>query len=96
MTGVSYYLQAWVIEKKGSVFMAMSPPVALIITMFCSSFLLGDITYLGSILAGILLVGALYSVLWGKCREQMMNNENNMKAEAEKELVIKVERNNGT
>lgn len=94
--GAAYYLQTWIIEKKGSVFMAMSSPLGLIITIFCSSFFLGDITYLGSILGGILLVGGLYSVLWGKSKEQMLNNKNNMKSTAEKELVIRVEQINGS
>lgn len=85
VTGVTYYLQAWVIEKKGPVFLAMSTPLALIITICFSAFLLGEIISLGSILGGLLLVGGLYSVLWGKSREQKMNNGSCMKAEAGKE-----------
>ncbi|KAF0924874.1 hypothetical protein E2562_014958 [Oryza meyeriana var. granulata] len=43
VTGISYYLQAWCIEKKGPVFLAMSYPLGLVFTIFCSSFLLGEI-----------------------------------------------------
>lgn len=70
VTGVTFYLQAWIVEKKGPVFIAMSTPLALIITIFCSVFLLGEIIRLGSIVGGILLALGLYSVLWGKSREQ--------------------------
>ncbi|WJX40799.1 hypothetical protein P8452_28236 [Trifolium repens] len=70
VTGVSYYLMTWVIEKKGPVFLAMSTPLALIITIFSSIILLGDIISLGSVLGGLLLVVGLSSVLWGKNREQ--------------------------
>ncbi|KAK2444928.1 WAT1-related protein [Trifolium repens] len=70
VTGVSYYLMTWVIEKKGPVFLAMSTPLALIITILSSIILLGDIISLGSVLGGLLLVVGLYSVLWGKNREQ--------------------------
>ncbi|XP_059641318.1 WAT1-related protein At5g64700-like [Cornus florida] len=75
VTGVTYYLQAWVIEKKGPVFLAMSTPLALVFTIFSSAFLLGEIISLGSVLGGILLVGGLYSVLWGKNKEQKMDDD---------------------
>ncbi|XP_061351886.1 WAT1-related protein At5g64700-like [Gastrolobium bilobum] len=71
VTGVTYYLQTWVIEKKGPVFLAMSTPLALIITIFSSAIVLGEIISLGSLLGGFVLVLGLYSVLWGKSREQM-------------------------
>ncbi|TVU18387.1 hypothetical protein EJB05_34482 [Eragrostis curvula] len=64
VTGVSFYLQAWCIEKRGPVFLAMSTPLGLLLTIFCSSFL-GEVVHLG----GALLVGGLYSVLWGKSKD---------------------------
>ncbi|OEL28545.1 WAT1-related protein [Dichanthelium oligosanthes] len=69
VTGVSYYLQAWCVEMKGPVFFAAWLPLYSVFTMFCSSFFLGEIVHLGSILGGILLIGGLYSVLWGKSKE---------------------------
>uniref|UniRef100_A0A0D9UY48 EamA domain-containing protein n=1 Tax=Leersia perrieri TaxID=77586 RepID=A0A0D9UY48_9ORYZ len=68
-TGVSYYLQAWCIEKKGPVFLAMSYPLGFVFTIFCSSFILGEIVHLGSVVGGVLMVAGLYSVLWGKSKE---------------------------
>ncbi|KAL6993048.1 hypothetical protein U1Q18_011168, partial [Sarracenia purpurea var. burkii] len=47
VTGVAYYLQAWVIEKKGPVFLGMSTPLSLILTIFGSAFLLGETISLG-------------------------------------------------
>ncbi|KAJ4715433.1 WAT1-related protein [Melia azedarach] len=72
VTGVTFYLQAWVIEKKGPVFLAMSTPLNLIFTMITSVILLCEILTLGRILGAVLLIGGLYSVLWGKNREQKM------------------------
>ncbi|XP_023870651.1 WAT1-related protein At5g64700 [Quercus suber] len=85
VTGLTYYLQAWVIEKKGPVFLAMSTPLALIMTMFSSAILLGEIISLGSLLGGLLLVGGLYSVLWGKIREQKGNGGSSLTVEGDKE-----------
>ncbi|RCV15586.1 hypothetical protein SETIT_3G068400v2 [Setaria italica] len=70
VTGVSFYLQAWCIEKRGPVFLAMSNPLGLLLTIFCS-FFLGEIVHLGSLLGSALLVGGLYSVLWGKSKDHL-------------------------
>ncbi|KAL6624419.1 hypothetical protein ACP70R_031740 [Stipagrostis hirtigluma subsp. patula] len=69
VTGVTYYLQAWCVEMKGPVFFAVWTPLSFVFTIFCSSFFLGEIVHLGSIIGGILLVGGLYSMLWGKGKE---------------------------
>ncbi|KAK8673744.1 hypothetical protein V6N13_112059 [Hibiscus sabdariffa] len=77
VTGVTYYLQAWVIEAKGPVFLAMSTPLNLIFTILCSAVLLCQIITAGSLLGGLLLIVGLYSVLWGKTREQRMADDEN-------------------
>lgn len=69
VTGVSYYLQAWCVDMRGPVFLAVWNPLCFVFTIFCSSFFLGEIVHLGSVLGGILLVGGLYSVLWAKSKE---------------------------
>ncbi|XP_073106865.1 WAT1-related protein At5g64700 isoform X3 [Elaeis guineensis] len=74
VTGVSFYLQTWTIEKRGPVFFAMTMPFTLIITIIGSAFLLGELISLGSVLGAILMVGGLYSVLQGKRREHMDSN----------------------
>lgn len=85
VTGVTFYLQAWIIEKKGPVFLAMSTPVNLVFTMFFSAILLCEIITLGSVLGGLMLVAGLYSVLWGKSKEEKMNDAKCLKAEVDKE-----------
>ncbi|MQL89803.1 hypothetical protein Taro_022387 [Colocasia esculenta] len=74
VTGVSFYLQTWCIEKKGPVFLAVFSPLAFVITVFFSFFVLGEHVSLGSVLGGLLMVGGLYSVLWGKRREQELKS----------------------
>ncbi|XP_043707024.1 WAT1-related protein At5g64700-like [Telopea speciosissima] len=86
VTGVTFYLQAWCIEKKGPVFLAMSTPLSLMITVFFSAVFLGDLISLGSILGGILLIGGLYFVLWGKNKE-ITTEENEKDCLEEKEMA---------
>ncbi|KAJ8478532.1 hypothetical protein OPV22_022259 [Ensete ventricosum] len=69
VTGVSFYLQSWCVEKKGPVFVAIFTPVSLVFTMICSAIFLGEMITLGSILGGLLMVGGLYSFLWGNSKE---------------------------
>ncbi|KAM0940449.1 putative EamA domain-containing protein [Dioscorea sansibarensis] len=69
VTGLSYYLQARCVEKKGPVFLVISTPLSFVFTMIGTSFILGEKLNLGSVLGGISLVAGLYSVLWGKKME---------------------------
>ncbi|KAG8383416.1 hypothetical protein BUALT_Bualt04G0010500 [Buddleja alternifolia] len=69
VTGVTFYLQTWVIEKKGPVFLAMTTPLIMVFTIIISALVLGEIISLGSVLGALLLVGGLYFVLWGKTKE---------------------------
>ncbi|KAF3633749.1 WAT1-related protein [Capsicum chinense] len=69
VTGLTYWIQLWSVEKKGPVFIAMFTPLSLIITAIISAFLWKETLYVGSLCGGILLVGGLYLVLWGKNRE---------------------------
>ncbi|AES72786.2 putative EamA domain-containing protein [Medicago truncatula] len=69
VTGVSYYLQALVIEKRGPVFSATWNPLSFIIATIGSVFLLGEPLRLGSVLGGIVLVLSLYTILWAKRKE---------------------------
>ncbi|XP_022133530.1 WAT1-related protein At1g43650 [Momordica charantia] len=70
VTGMTYWLQIWTVEKKGPVFIAMFTPLALIITAILSAFLWKETLHWGSLGGAILLVLGLYCVLWGKKREE--------------------------
>ncbi|KAK4429545.1 WAT1-related protein [Sesamum alatum] len=69
VTGITYWLQAWVIEKKGPVFSAIFGPLALILAAIFSALFLRETLYWGSVLGGGLLVAGLYSFLWGRNQE---------------------------
>ncbi|KAJ4797108.1 WAT1-related protein [Rhynchospora pubera] len=86
-------MQVWCVEKKGPVFFAIWQPLCLLVTLACSSFFLGEIVKLGSVLGGLLMVGGLYSVLWGKQRdiiEEKQSTEKEIKCQELPEV------NNGT
>ncbi|XP_019174374.1 PREDICTED: WAT1-related protein At1g43650-like isoform X2 [Ipomoea nil] len=69
VTGITYWLQLWAVEKKGPVFIAVFTPLSLIITATISAILWKEKLYLGSVCGAILLIGGLYSFLWGQNRE---------------------------
>ncbi|KAL1533501.1 hypothetical protein AAHA92_33382 [Salvia divinorum] len=88
VTGLSYWLQAWVIEKKGPVFSAIFGPLALVIAAIFSALFLNETLHWGSVLGCGLLVGGLYSFLWGKNREahiqaqQLLDNQAHLETPA--------------
>ncbi|KAD4586326.1 hypothetical protein E3N88_23927 [Mikania micrantha] len=47
VTGIAFYLQTWVIERKGPVFLGLSTPLAFIFTTIFAAILLGEILSLG-------------------------------------------------
>ncbi|KAJ8531272.1 hypothetical protein K7X08_026706 [Anisodus acutangulus] len=81
VTGLSYWLRAWVIEIKGPVFTAMFTPIALIVTAFFSFIFWKEIPRLGSVCGAILLVMGLYGVLWGKQKEAECKRTSECKGE---------------
>ncbi|GER47459.1 nodulin MtN21 /EamA-like transporter family protein [Striga asiatica] len=70
VTGFTFYLQAWIIEKKGPVYLAMATPLVMVFTILLSAVFLGTTISLGSMLGAIFLIGGLYFVLWGKRNEE--------------------------
>ncbi|KAE8701821.1 WAT1-related protein [Hibiscus syriacus] len=86
VAGITYWLQVWTIEKKGPVFTAIFTPLALVITAIFSAFLWNETLHWGSVAGVVLLVGGLYSVLWGKKREEgeRVANEEHVDSNKEK------------
>ncbi|KAL6607933.1 hypothetical protein ACP70R_040996 [Stipagrostis hirtigluma subsp. patula] len=64
------YMQTWLIDKRGPVFLNMTVPLTLVFTIVLT-ILIGEPVTLGSIISGVLMVGGLYNVLWGKRIEQV-------------------------
>ncbi|KAI3464684.1 hypothetical protein Pfo_021347 [Paulownia fortunei] len=69
VTAITYWLQVWVVEKKGPVFTAVFSPLALIITAIFSALLFQETLHWGSVFGAIMLVIGLYGILWGKSKE---------------------------
>ncbi|MCL7028238.1 hypothetical protein MKW94_009052 [Papaver nudicaule] len=87
VTGITYWLQAWCIEKKGPVFIAMFTPLALVITIIFSAFIWKEQMHWGSIAGALLLIGGLYSVLWGKNKEEVTNTRTEEEIKNELESI---------
>ncbi|XP_021745753.1 WAT1-related protein At5g07050-like [Chenopodium quinoa] len=68
-SGIAYYVQGIVMEKRGPVFVTAFSPLMMIIVAFMGSFILAEKIYVGGIMGAVLIVMGLYSVLWGKYKE---------------------------
>lgn len=87
VTGLVYWLQLCAVESKGPLFTASFTPLALIITAFISALVWKEILHLGSVCGGILLVGGLYCVLWGKHKE-VEEEANKEQADTKAETIV--------
>ncbi|XP_022966952.1 WAT1-related protein At5g07050-like [Cucurbita maxima] len=70
-SSISYYVQGLVMKKRGPVFATAFSPLMMIIVAIMGSFILSEKIYLGGIIGSILIVFGLYSVLWGKHKENL-------------------------
>ncbi|CAI0421036.1 unnamed protein product [Linum tenue] len=70
-SSISYYVQGLVIKKKGPVFATAFSPLMMIIVAIMGSFILAEKIFLGGIVGSVLIVIGLYAVLWGKQKEKM-------------------------
>ncbi|XP_054778018.1 WAT1-related protein At5g07050-like [Prosopis cineraria] len=68
-SGIAYYVQGIVMQRKGPVFVTSFSPLMMIIVAVMGSFILAEKIYLGGVIGSILIVAGLYSVLWGKHKE---------------------------
>ncbi|XVE60347.1 hypothetical protein DITRI_Ditri05aG0121600 [Diplodiscus trichospermus] len=69
-SGIAYYAQGVVIREQGPVFVTAFSPLCMIITAGLGSVLLAENIHLGSIIGTLLIIFGLYTVLWGKSKDQ--------------------------
>ncbi|XP_019702179.1 WAT1-related protein At5g07050-like [Elaeis guineensis] len=68
-SSIAYYVQGLVMQSRGPVFASAFSPLMMIIVAIMDSFILAEKIYLGGVLGAVLIVVGLYSVLWGKYKE---------------------------
>ncbi|KAI3445183.1 hypothetical protein Pfo_001848 [Paulownia fortunei] len=69
-SSISYYVQGLVMKTKGPVFATAFSPLMMIIVAVMGSFILAEKIYLGGVIGAAIIVLGLYSVLWGKYKEE--------------------------
>ncbi|KAE8809238.1 Auxin-induced protein 5NG4 [Hordeum vulgare] len=74
-SSIAYYVQGLVIQSRGPVFASAFSPLMMIVVAIMGSFILSENIYLGGIIGSVLIVAGLYSVLWGKHKENVEKKE---------------------
>uniref|UniRef100_A0A7N0UCI9 WAT1-related protein n=1 Tax=Kalanchoe fedtschenkoi TaxID=63787 RepID=A0A7N0UCI9_KALFE len=70
-SSIAYYVQGIVIKKRGPVFATAFSPLMMIVVAVMGSSILDEKIFLGGIIGAVLIVMGLYSVLWGKHKEDL-------------------------
>ncbi|XP_022766348.1 WAT1-related protein At1g21890-like isoform X2 [Durio zibethinus] len=69
-SGIAYYAQGVVMREQGPVFVTAFSPLCMIITAALGSIILAEKVHLGSIIGTVVIIFGLYTVLWGKSKDQ--------------------------
>ncbi|XP_008810183.2 WAT1-related protein At5g07050-like [Phoenix dactylifera] len=91
-SSIAYYVQGLVMQERGPVFASAFSPLMMIIVAIMGSFILAEKVYMGGVLGAVLIVAGLYSVLWGKYKE---NKEKKEQEAMELPMAIKGNEGNG-
>ncbi|KAL3754294.1 hypothetical protein ACJRO7_001517 [Eucalyptus globulus] len=73
VTAMAFCLISWVIVKRGPTYPSMFNPLILVFITVLEALLLGEAIHLGTLVGSILILMGIYSFLWGKRKELMMN-----------------------
>ncbi|XP_057414839.1 WAT1-related protein At5g07050-like [Lotus japonicus] len=73
-SSISYYVQGLVIKEKGPVFATAFSPLMMVFVAIMGFFILAEKLYLGGVIGAILIATGLYSVLWGKHKEEIADD----------------------
>ncbi|XAR71189.1 hypothetical protein NMG60_11028340 [Bertholletia excelsa] len=68
-------VHTWVLHVKGPVYTAMFKPLSIAIAVAMGVLFLGDSLYLGSVIGAILVSIGFYTVMWGKAKEQLAEED---------------------
>ncbi|CBI19039.3 hypothetical protein VitviT2T_027099 [Vitis vinifera] len=69
-SGLTYYVQGLVMKTRGPVFVTAFNPLCMIIVAALGTLILAEQLHLGSIIGAIIIAIGLYSVAWGKSKDQ--------------------------
>lgn len=68
---LSNSIHAWVLHRKGPVYIAMFKPLSIAIAAAMGIIFLGDTLHLGSIIGSAVISMGFYAVMWGKATEEI-------------------------
>nr|GEU52756.1 WAT1-related protein At3g28050-like [Tanacetum cinerariifolium] len=68
-------VHAWALHIKGPLYVAMFKPLSIVIAVVMGVIFLGDNLYFGSLIGASIISIGFYTVMWGKAKEDALNNE---------------------
>lgn len=69
-SGIAYYVQSVVNKIRGPVFVTAFSPLSMVITAVLAAIILSEYVHLGSLIGAFIIVIGLYSVVWGKSKDE--------------------------
>lgn len=89
-SGVAYYVQGIVMKERGPVFVTAFNPLCMIIVAVLGSILLAEDINLGRVIGAVIIVAGLYSLIWGKSKDHLVQTDTAAAAAKAKALELPV------
>ncbi|KAJ6857266.1 LOW QUALITY PROTEIN: WAT1-related protein [Populus alba x Populus x berolinensis] len=90
-SGISFFVQAWVISQRGPLFSAMFNPLSTVIVTVLAAIFLHEEIYTGSLIGAVSVIIGLYIVLWGKAKDFIKEeDEVDPKLEIDERQTVKI------
>ncbi|KAK0589571.1 hypothetical protein LWI29_015938 [Acer saccharum] len=67
-------IHAWGVRMKGPVYVAMFKPLSIVIAVAMGVMFLGDTLHLGSVVGATIISLGFYTLMWGKAKEEMVED----------------------
>lgn len=82
---LSNSIHAWVLHRKGPVYIAMFKPLSIAIAAATGVIFLGDTLHLGSVIGSAVISMGFYAVMWGKATEEIYEDASSSDLESSSE-----------
>ncbi|KAK9274552.1 hypothetical protein L1049_021801 [Liquidambar formosana] len=90
-SGLSFFVQAWCISRRGPLFSAMFNPLATVIVTILAALFLHEEIYTGSLVGAFAVISGLYVVLWGKAKDlEEIKKETDSKEENDQKRIMEI------
>ncbi|PIN06346.1 hypothetical protein CDL12_21095 [Handroanthus impetiginosus] len=91
-SGLAIMIHTWGLHVKGPVYVALFRPLSIAFAAIAGVLFLGDDLYLGCVIGSVVITVGFYAVMWGKAKEEAID-DNNVEELPATDLIVPLVKN---